>query len=81
MHELGIAQSILETVEREAGSRGARPRRVGVAIGPWAGVNPAALTFAWEALMRGTNHDGVELVVEQGQADELLVSYLELEEG
>ncbi len=51
MHEVGIVQSILDTVEpaaREAGA--ARVSSVALRIGEMREVVPEALAFAWEAL-------------------------------
>ena len=54
MHELGIATSVLETAQREASLRpGSRVIKVGVRIGEWAGVDPEALRFSFEALVNG----------------------------
>ena len=51
MHEMGIANSILEGVAAELRRRpGTRAKKVGVKIGELAGVDPDALTFAFEAL-------------------------------
>ena len=54
MHELGIATSILETAQREASLRpGSHVVKVGLRIGEWAGVDPEALRFSFEALVNG----------------------------
>ena len=48
MHELGIANSILDGVAKEIERRpGSRPTRVGVRIGELAGVDPDALRFGF----------------------------------
>jgi hydrogenase nickel incorporation protein HypA/HybF len=55
MHELGIAESILDRVKQESELRGgARPMKVGVRIGELSSVDPDALSFGFEALIRGT---------------------------
>ena len=65
MHELGIANSVLETVRAEARSHpGAMPVRVGLRVGALSGVNPEALTFAFEALTKETEWEGVGLEIE-----------------
>jgi len=65
VHELGIARTIAETVERELSkSGGRRPRRVGLRIGVLAGVEAEALQFAFEALIKDTILDGMTLEVE-----------------
>ena len=65
MHELGIANSILEGVEKELRLRpGSRAVKVGVRIGELAGVDPDALSFAFEALTIDTPRSGLKLEVE-----------------
>ena len=55
MHEMSIATSILEAVERESRRHpGARVSKVGLRIGEWAGVDPDALHFCFDALLAGT---------------------------
>ncbi len=55
MHELGIASAILERVEEEARRRpGARFMKVGVRVGELSGVDPDALAFGFEALVKDT---------------------------
>jgi len=65
MHELGIANSILEGVAAELRRRpGARATKVGVRIGELAGVDPDALRFAFEALTVDTSQSALVLDVE-----------------
>ena len=65
MHEIGIANSVLETVRAEANRfRGKHICRVGVQIGELAGVDPDALRFCFEALVRGTDFEPLALDVE-----------------
>jgi hydrogenase nickel incorporation protein HypA/HybF len=65
MHEMSIAQSILEAVETEAGRRpGARVVEVGLRIGEWAGVDPEALRFCFEAMQAGSGNAGPALHIE-----------------
>lgn len=65
MHELGIATSILETVEAEA-KRNPRVSftEVGVRIGAVAGVDVDSLTFGWEAITKDTKWESLKLVIE-----------------
>jgi hydrogenase nickel incorporation protein HypA/HybF len=66
MHELGIASSILETVEAEAKKHpGAAFKVVGLRIGEVAGIDVDALTFGWEAITKDTKWEGLNLKVEQ----------------
>ena len=65
MHELSIAQSVVETVEKELQSQpGAVLRKVGMRIGELSGVDPDSLRFSWECLTRETGFEGVALEIE-----------------
>ncbi len=65
MHEMGIASSILEAVAgRSRSSSRSRPVRVGVKIGELAAIDADALTFAFEVLVQGTEHEGLVLEIE-----------------
>jgi hydrogenase nickel incorporation protein HypA/HybF len=81
MHEVGIANSILDAVRNEANSRApARPTRVGVKIGEMAGVDAGSLAFCFEVLVKGSGLEPLELEIQPGTADELSFAWLELEE-
>jgi hydrogenase nickel incorporation protein HypA/HybF len=65
MHELSIANSVLEAVRAEVQKRpGARVCKVGVRVGELAGVDPEALSFSFEVLVRGTEFEPVALEIE-----------------
>jgi len=65
VHELSIAQSILDALETEALNRpGARFRKVGLRIGELAGVDPEALRFGFEVLVKEGRWDPLELEIE-----------------
>lgn len=65
MHEVGIAASILESVEAEARRRpGSRFEAVGVRIGELSNVDKDALEFAFGALTRNTPFSDLRLEVE-----------------
>jgi hydrogenase nickel incorporation protein HypA/HybF len=65
MHELSIAQEILDRVEREVRKHpGARPRTVGVNIGEISGVDRDALAFGFEALVKDTRWEPLALEFE-----------------
>ena len=65
MHEVGIAASILESVEAEARRRpGTRFEAVGVRIGELSNVDKDALEFAFEALTRNSPLASLRLEVE-----------------
>jgi hydrogenase nickel incorporation protein HypA/HybF len=65
MHELSIANSILEAARAEASRRpGVRLLKIGVRVGELAGVEPEALSFCFEALVRGTDLEPLALEIE-----------------
>lgn len=65
MHELGIANSVLEAVRTEAARRpGCRPSKVGVKIGELAAVDPESLRFCFEALVKQTELEPLALDIE-----------------
>ncbi len=66
MHELSIAQSILEAVSAETAKLpGARALKVGVRIGPLSGVDPDSLSFCFEALVKDTELEPLALEIER----------------
>jgi hydrogenase nickel incorporation protein HypA/HybF len=65
MHELGIAASILESVEKEAARHpGAHISKVGVKIGELSGVDRDALQFGFEVLVKDTTFEPLALELE-----------------
>ncbi len=66
MHELSIANSLLEAVREEACARpGARFSKVGVRVGELSGVEPDSLSFCFQALVAGTELEPLELAIER----------------
>jgi hydrogenase nickel incorporation protein HypA/HybF len=66
MHELSVAQGLLEIIEQEARPYpGARVTRVLVRIGKLSAVVPDALRFAFEAITRGGIAEGALLEIEE----------------
>ncbi len=66
MHEMSVAQSILDIVRQElAKHEVGRLDTVVVKAGRLAGIVPDALHFAWEVLTRDTGFDGSKLVVDE----------------
>lgn len=62
MHEMSVAMSLLELAEDAARGQGcSRLERVRVEYGALAGIMPEALQFCFEALTRGTAHEGARL--------------------
>jgi hydrogenase nickel incorporation protein HypA/HybF len=65
MHELSIANSILEAVRKERERlNGVRITKVGVRIGELAGVDPEALSFGFEVLVKDTDLEPLALEIE-----------------
>jgi len=65
MHELGIAASILECVEKESRLHpGVHISKVGVKIGELAGVDGDALQFGFEVLVKDSGWEPLALEVE-----------------
>lgn len=65
MHEIGIANSVLDAIRTEARRfPNGHIYRVGVRIGELAGVNPDAVNFCFEALVRGTELEPLSLEIE-----------------
>ncbi len=66
MHELAIAQAILERAQAASERNGGgRVTRIGLRIGEVSGVEPDALSFGLETLCKGTPHEGVVLELER----------------
>ena len=65
MHELSMAQSVLETLHAELERRpGARLQKVGLRVGELSGVNAEALNFSFGILVQGTELEQVKLEIE-----------------
>jgi len=65
MHEMGIANSILEATQKEADRHpGSRACKVGVRIGEMTAIDMESLRFCFDALTRDTELDGLELEIE-----------------
>ena len=66
MHELSIAQGIIEVCEQHA--KGRRVKSVIVQIGALSGVVPEALEFCFEAAVSGSLLEGSSLEIERIKA-------------
>jgi hydrogenase nickel incorporation protein HypA/HybF len=65
MHELSIANSVLDAVRAEIARRpGPRLLKVGLRVGELAGVDPEALSFGFQALVKGTEFEPATLEIE-----------------
>ena len=62
MHELSIAESILEAVRKELLNHpGAHPKRIGLRVGELAAVDVDSLSFCFEAVLKDTDWEGLQL--------------------
>jgi hydrogenase nickel incorporation protein HypA/HybF len=62
MHELGIAQSVIDAVQTESARHpGAKPSKVAVRIGELSAIDPDALRFSFNALIRESELEGMVL--------------------
>jgi hydrogenase nickel incorporation protein HypA/HybF len=62
MHEMSLVEGIRSIVEDQARQHSfARVTRLRLEIGRFAGVEKPALSFAWEAVMRGSAAEGAVL--------------------
>jgi hydrogenase nickel incorporation protein HypA/HybF len=66
LHELSLAQSIVEIVQNTARDNGgARVVAIGLRIGDLSGVVTDSLTFCFSAITAGTPLEGVSLHIDQ----------------
>lgn len=86
MHEMGIASSVLEAVHQELHKHpGNRATKIGLRVGEYAGIDRESLEFCFEALVKGTAFEPLQLdielcrVADGRRGDELEMAYLDLE--
>lgn len=64
MHEMALAEGVLQIVEEAAGAQGfARAKIVVLEIGELSAVEPEAMRFCFDAVARGTLAEGAQLEV------------------
>jgi hydrogenase nickel incorporation protein HypA/HybF len=66
MHELAIAESVVEAVQARTGRR--TVHLVRLQVGRLSGVIPDALTFAFELAAQGTPLEGARLLIDEPAA-------------
>lgn len=70
MHELSIAEGILEIVERTARANDVkRVKAVRVSIGELAGVDIPSLEFAWDSVRKGGPAEGAVLEIDRPRGE------------
>ena len=80
MHELSIAQSLVDAVCEELPQlgEGVAVKNVYLRVGPLSGVAADALAFAFEAAVADSAIAGARLEIEPAEGDELTLVALEL---
>jgi len=61
MHEMSIAEGILDIALDYAAKNGGRVKKVGLILGEMSGVETEALDFAWDIITKGTAAEGAKL--------------------
>jgi len=65
MHEMSIAQSLVDILQEEMTNNNARVlKSVKLHIGKLSAIVPEALSFCFEIIVSGTNMEGADLVME-----------------
>jgi hydrogenase nickel incorporation protein HypA/HybF len=65
MHEMSIAESLVELIEEEGRAQGfSRVKQIRVKVGALGHVEPAALLFCFDAVSHGTVAEGARLELE-----------------
>ena len=64
MHETAIAESLLNLILAEAAAHQGRPATAKISCGTFHAVNDDVLTFAFEAIAKGTVCEGMTLEIE-----------------
>jgi len=64
MHEMTVAQSLVEVILQEAEKRQGKPIRAKMSCGQLNAVNDEVLSFAFDALVQGTPCEGTKLEIE-----------------
>jgi hydrogenase nickel incorporation protein HypA/HybF len=64
MHEISLCESILDIInERAAQDRFSKVKRVRLEVGPFSSVEPEALRFGFDVVMRGSVAEGAKLEI------------------
>jgi len=79
MHELAIAQSIVDLVEEHARKDVfQRVRQIHLVVGALSHVDPRALEFGFEVIAKGTVAEGATLKIDRPESGEMRVVDLEV---
>ena len=64
MHEMMVAQSLFATISNETAKQKARPVGAKISCGTLYAINDELLSFAFEAITKGTACEGMKLEIE-----------------
>ena len=64
MHEMMVAENLLTVISDEAAKRNAKPIGAKISCGRLYAINDEALSFAFEAISRGTSCEDMKLKIE-----------------
>ncbi len=79
MHELSLCESLLDILKTEAETaRFTRVKRITLEVGPLSSVEPEAMRFGFDVVMRGTLADGAKLDIVTPPAEARCLSCFEL---
>ena len=65
MHETMIAESLLTKISDEAANQDAKPVSAKISCGKLNAINEEVLSFAFEAIAKGTVCENMKLIIEQ----------------
>jgi hydrogenase nickel incorporation protein HypA/HybF len=63
MHEMAVAQSIIDAILEQTKQTGAKPIRARISCGQFNTLNDEAMQFAFEAISEGTSCHGMRLEI------------------
>jgi len=74
MHELSIAEELLQIITNKASQVGiSKIEQINLKIGEFSGILPDALIFAFELLSKDTMMEGARIEIEHSPGNELQV--------
>ena len=80
MHELSLAEGVLDLIEETARREGfSRVHGVWLEIGRQSAVEPEAMRFCFDAVVRGTLAEGARLEIDVTDGTEMRVKELEVD--
>ena len=78
MHEMSLCESILDIIkDRAAQDHFSQVRRVCLQVGPFSCVEPEALRFGFDVVMRGSVAEGARLEIETPEASAFCLACFE----